>query len=147
MDFRHFASKSERPYETYLMFFWVASFLIFFPLAGPILVPFWVQVLPFFLKALCLQSGVLASAKPHLEPPQDQKVSSRIGETQVFALAAFSTAHSSWLLLSSSWGYSWPAFGPQNGPQIGPEVAQEVSQKRGPKTTKKNTQNVSPRLK
>ena len=35
-----------------------------------------------------------------------QKVSSRLGETQVFALAAFLTAHSSRLLLGSSWGSS-----------------------------------------
>ncbi len=63
-----------------------------------------------------------------LSHPKTQKVSSRLGEMQVFALAAFSTAHSSWLLLSSSWGSSWPVFGPQNGAQIGPEVAQEALQ-------------------
>ena len=55
-----------------------------------------------------------------------QKVSSRLGEMQVFALAAFSAAHSSWLLLGLSRGSSWSVFGPQKGPQIGPEVAQEA---------------------
>ena len=56
-----------------------------------------------------------------------QKVSSRLGEMQVFALAAFSAAHSSWLLLGCSWGLSWPVSGAQNGVQIEPEVAQEAS--------------------
>ena len=66
-----------------------------------------------------------------LSHSKTQKVSSRPGETQVFDLAAFSAAHSSWLLLSSSWGSSWPVFGRQNGPQIEPEVAHEAYQKRG----------------
>ena len=68
-----------------------------------------------------------------------QKVSSCLGGMQVFALAAFSAAHSSWLLLSSSWGSSWPVLGTQNGPQIGPEVAQEASQKRTQKQARKLT--------
>ena len=66
-----------------------------------------------------------------LSHSKTQKVSSRLGETQVVDLAAFSAAHSSWLLLNSSWGSSWPVFGRQNGPQIGPEVAHEAHQKRG----------------
>ena len=74
-----------------------------------------------------------------------QKVSSRLGETQVFALAAFSAAHSSWLLLGSSWGSSWTVFGPQNEPQIGPEVAQEASQKIDLNMTQKITQNGTPK--
>ena len=69
--------------------------------------------------------------------PKTQKVSSRLGETQVFDLAAFSTATSSWLLLGSSWGSSCSVFEPQNGSQIGPEVHQEAYQKWNPKLIKK----------
>ena len=86
-----------------------------------------------------------ASAERRLGPLQDPKVSSRLGEKQVFALVAFSAAHSSWLLLDSSWGSSCIVFEPQNEAQMGPEFAQEAIKKLSQKMTPQITQNGTPK--
>ena len=80
-----------------------------------------------------------------LSHPKTQKVSSRVGQTQVVDLAAFSTAHSSWLLLSSSWDSSWPAFGNQNWPQIRPRSRPRSVSKMEPKKDKKSAPKWCPK--